>query len=101
MRSSVKVVPLEQVGAQALAVIVGELVNRKVPASLLGLESATQGELSRLIDSGDFIGEADQVAVAYPKRGARRLILVGLGKHEEVTRGAVRRAAAIGTRKAV
>lgn len=101
MRSSVKVVSLERVSGPALAVVVGELANRKVPTSLLGVDSNCHGELSRLIECGDFTGKTDQVAVVYPPRGVKRVILVGLGAHEEVTRGAVRRAAAVAARKAV
>ncbi len=101
MKSSVKVVPLERTSAPMLAVAVGELTNGKVPSSLLGLDSATGGELARLIASGDFTGKRDQVSLIYPKQGAKRLLLVGLGTQAEITRGAIRRGAAIAARKAL
>ena len=90
MNSSVKVVPLDRVAAPLLAVAVGELSNGKVPSSLLGLDANASGELSRLVASGDFTGKRDQQAVVYPKKGAKRLLLVGLGPPAEITRGAVR-----------
>ena len=101
MNSSVKVVPLDRVAPPLFAVAVGELSNGKVPSSLLGLDANTGGELARLIDSGDFTGKRDQVTVIYPKKGAKRLVLVGLGPPAEITRGAVRRGAAVAGRKAL
>ena len=101
MKSSVKVVPLERVGAPLLAVAVGQLNNRKLPSSLLGLDANADGELSRMIASGDFTGERDQTAAVYPRKGAKRIVLVGLGKHEEITRGAIRRSAAVAGRRAL
>ncbi len=101
MNSSVKVVPLERVTAPLLAVAVGELGNGKLPSSLLGLDVNTGGELSRLVTSGDFIGKRDETAVIYPKKGAKRVLLVGIGKPAEVTRGAVRRGAAVAARRAI
>jgi leucyl aminopeptidase len=101
VNSSVKVVPLERVAAPMLAVAVGELRNGKLPSSLLGLDANTGGELSRLLESGDFTGKRDETAAVYPKKGAKRVMLVGLGKAAEVTRGAVRRGAAVAARQAV
>ena len=100
MNSSVKVVPLERVAAPVLAVIVGELSSKKLPSSLLALDSVTGGVLSRLISMGDFSGKRDQVAVAYPEKKPKRVLMVGLGAQVEMTRGAVRRAAAVAARKA-
>lgn len=100
MKSSVKVVPLERVTGPLLAVALGELPNQKLPSSLLGLDANADGELSRLIKAGDFTGKLDEMAMLYPRRGVERLLLVGLGKHEEITRGAVRRAAATAARRA-
>lgn len=101
MKSSVKVVPLDRVTSPLLAVALGESPIRKVPSSLLGLDSNADGELGRLISSEDFKGTADQTALVYPPKGAKRLLLVGLGKPEEITRGAVRRAAAVAARRAL
>ena len=99
MESSVKVVPLERVSGPLLAVAVGQL-NTKLPSSLLGLDVAADGALSRLFAHNDFTGARDQTAVVYPKRGVERVLLVGLGPDSQITRGEIRRAAAIAGRKA-
>ncbi|MSR07439.1 MAG: leucyl aminopeptidase [Gemmatimonadetes bacterium] len=103
MKSDVRVVPLERIAAPFLAIALGtsNTTNGKVPSSLLGLESHLQGALGRVLDSGDFKGERDETAVVYPAKGPKRVMLVGLGKGEEFTRGALRRAASIAARKAV
>lgn len=101
MNSSVKVVPLDRVTSPLLAVAVGELSTGKVPSSLLGLDSAASGGVSRLIESGDFTGKRDQTALIYPEKRLQRVLLVGLGKPAEVTRGAIRRGAAVAARRAV
>jgi leucyl aminopeptidase len=54
-----------------------------------------------MLAAGDFTGKPDEVAVMYPSKGAKRVLLVGLAKSEEITRGAVRRSAAIAARRAV
>lgn len=96
-----KVVPLDRFTGPVLAIALGERAIRKVPPSLLALDRNTDGEFSRLLDAGDFEGRADQIAVLYPRKGVARLILIGLGKPAEITRGAVRRAAAVAARKSV
>ncbi len=101
MKSSVKVVPLERVRAPLLAVALGEMKSKEVPRSLAQLDAGLGGELSRVIAAGDFSGKPDEVALLYPSKGAERVLLVGLAKSEEITRGAVRRSAAIAARKAV
>jgi leucyl aminopeptidase len=95
----VKVVPLERVPAPLLAVAVGA-VNGKVPTSLLALDDHVGGSLERAIASGDFTGERDQTELFYAARNPRRVLLVGLGRLAEMTRGAARRAAAVAGRKA-
>jgi leucyl aminopeptidase len=101
VKSSIKVVPLEQVKAPLLALAVGEILNGKLPSSLLRLDATMEGELSRVIEAGDFSGKPDETALLYPRKGARRVMLVGLAKTPEITRGAVRRSAAIAARKAI
>lgn len=101
MNSSVKVVPLERVATPLLAVAVEEITNEKVPSALLGLDSAADGAIGRLIARGDFTAKRDQVAVLYPAKRPERILLIGLGRPGEITRGAIRRAAAIAGRRAV
>jgi leucyl aminopeptidase len=100
VKSSVRVVPLERVRAPLLAVALGELSNNKIPSSLLSLDANLGGELARMLAAGDFAGKPDEVAMLYPSKGAKRVLLVGLAKSEEITRGAVRRSAAIAARRA-
>jgi leucyl aminopeptidase len=92
---------LERVSSPLLAVAVGDITNGKVPTSLLGLDANTNHALSRVIASRDFDGKRDQVAVVYPVKRPERVVLVGMGPHGEITRGAVRRAAAVAARRAL
>ena len=100
MNSTVKVVPLERVPTPLLAVLVGAL-NGKVPTSLLALDDLLGGAMGRAAEHGDFTGERDTVHVFYAPRGPRRVMLVGLGKLIEMSRGAVRRGAAVAARRAL
>ncbi|MBI3982751.1 MAG: leucyl aminopeptidase [Gemmatimonadetes bacterium] len=99
MNTSVKVVPLDRVPAPLLAVAVGAL-NGKVPTSLLSLDDHLGGALGRAISSGDFTGERDATLLFYAAKNPRRVLMVGLGRLAEMTRGAARRAAAVAGRKA-
>ena len=100
MNSDVKAVPLERVTAPVLAVALGsQIVDGKVPSSLLPLDSQLQGAISRILESGDFRGERDEYAAIYPAKGPKRVLLIGLGKPADITRTSLRRAAAIAARK--
>src|SRR5579864_4134347 len=102
MNSDVKVVPLERITAPVLAVAFGsQIVDGKVPSSLLGLDAQLQGAIGRVLESGDFKGEKDDLTVLYPAKGPKRVILVGLGKPADISRQAVRRAAAVAARKTI
>ncbi len=70
-----------------------------MPASLVGLDAATGGALGRVFDAGDFAGKKDETALLYPAGPAARVLLVGLGKPDELTRGALRRAAALAAKR--
>jgi leucyl aminopeptidase len=78
----------------AVAVVRGSL-----PASLTELDRATDGALQRLASSGDFGGKRDETALMYPPGPAARILLVGMGKADEVTRGAIRRAASVAAKR--
>ncbi len=100
MNSSVKVASLERIASPFLAIAVGELASRKVPNSLLRLNAQLGGVIARLLKSGDFTGKRDEVSVLYPGRRSQRVVLVGMGPQGEITRGAIRRAAAVAARQA-
>jgi len=99
VNSSVKVAPIDKVPTPLLAVAVGSL-NGKLPTSLLALDEALEGMLQRAVSQGDLTGERDSVQTFYAPRGPKRVLVVGLGKATEITRGAVRRAAAVAAKTA-
>ena len=72
----------------------------KLPQSLDALDRETGGALARVLSSGDFVGKKDEVAVVYPTGPAARVLLVGLGKADEIDRARIRRAAAIAAKRA-
>ena len=76
------------------------LTRGPLPASLAALDEQTGGAIGRVLSSGDFTGKRDETAVLYPSGPAARVLLIGLGKAEEVDRGAIRRAAAIAAKRA-
>ena len=71
-----------------------------LPASLESVDKAAGGALNRVLASGDFTGKKDETAVIYPSGPASRVLLVGLGKPDEVDRGAIRRAASVAAKRA-
>jgi leucyl aminopeptidase len=78
----------------AIAVVRGGL-----PSSLAELDRAAGGALQRLSSAGDFNGKRDETALLYPPGSAARILLVGMGKGEEVSRSAIRRAASVAAKR--
>jgi len=70
-----------------------------LPASLADLDAQTGGAIGRLYASGDFGGKKDEQALLHPGGPAARVLLLGLGKLEELGRTGIRRAAAAATKK--
>src|SRR3989441_8877060 len=97
--SGVVSTPLAQLDTPLLAVAVAQ--GGAVPDSLAELDRAAGGVVARAITSGDFKGKRDETALLYPGGAkAERVLLVGLGKPGEVTRNAIRRAAAVAGKRA-
>jgi leucyl aminopeptidase len=71
-----------------------------MPPSLAALDQAAGGALARFYDSGDFSGKRDETTLLYPGGHAPRIVLVGVGKGEEVGVSAIRRAAAVAAKRA-
>ncbi|MGH7507924.1 MAG: leucyl aminopeptidase [Gemmatimonadales bacterium] len=71
-----------------------------LPSSLAALDKQTGGAIGRVLAAGDFTGKKDETAVLYPPGPASRVLLVGLGKPDEVDRAAIRRAAAVAAKRA-
>ena len=78
----------------AIAVVRGGL-----PSSLAELDRLAGGALQRLSSAGDFNGKRDETALLYPPGSAERILLVGMGKGEEVSRSAIRRAASVAAKR--
>jgi leucyl aminopeptidase len=71
-----------------------------LPPSLAALDQQAGGALGRLYGSGDFAGKKDELAVVYPAGPANRVLLIGLGKPEDMSRTVLRRAAAAAGKRA-
>jgi leucyl aminopeptidase len=71
-----------------------------LPPSLAALDQAAGGALGRLFAAGDFTGKKDETALVYPPGPAARVLLVGLGKPEEISRASIRRAASAAAKRA-
>ena len=75
------------------------LVRGGLPASLAALDTAAGGALGRLFAAGDFTGKRDETALLYPPGAAGRILLIGMGKADEISRGSLRRAAGTAARR--
>src|SRR5881409_965243 len=99
MTSGVASAPLSQVETPLLAVALAQ--GSVVPGSLAELDRAAGGVVARAITSGDFKGKRDETTLLYPGSAKpARVLLVGLGKPGDVTRNAIRRAAAVAAKRA-
>jgi leucyl aminopeptidase len=91
------VAPGEEAG-DILAVAVAE-PGDELPPTARRLDERTGGRLSRLIEQGEFEGEAGEACVVHLDDG-RRLAVAGLGEPERIDADAVRTAAAAVARRA-
>ncbi len=84
-----------------LLVVAVPKLGKALPASLAGLDAHTGGLLAPLFTAGEFTGARDEFVLVHVAGGpARKVALVGMGRAEDVGRTSVRRAAAVGARKA-
>ena len=98
MKSTVTAQPLAQVETPLLAIAVPQ--GTSLLASLVDLDRAAGGALARALGTGDYKGKRDETLVVYADGKAQRILLVGVGKAGEITRSALRRAAAVGAKRA-
>ncbi|HSD32314.1 MAG TPA: leucyl aminopeptidase [Gemmatimonadales bacterium] len=98
MNSTLTAQPFSEIDTPLLAVAVATAAT--LPAALAPLDQATGGALGRALANGDFKGKRDETLLAYGTGKARRVLLVGMGKANEVTTSAVRRAAAVAAKRA-
>jgi len=87
-------------GTVATPLLIVAVPQGAMPASLAALDGAAGGALARLYASGDFAGKKDQVASVYPAGPAARILLVGAGAADSASLRTVRRAAAVGGKRA-
>ena len=86
-------------GGYETPLLVVALGRGNLPPSLAALDQAAGGAINRVLASGDFSGKKDETAIIYPSGPTSRVLLVGLGKSEEVDRSAIRRAAAVAAKR--
>jgi leucyl aminopeptidase len=65
-----------------------------------GSSSAIDPGVERAVATGDYKGKKDETLLVYGNGRAQRILLVGIGKTNEITRTAIRRAAAIAAKRA-
>ena len=99
MNVSVVTSALDAVETPLLAVAVPKQ-GKALPAPLAALDAAAGRLLGPLFTGGEFSGARDEVAVVHTTgMPAHRVMLVGMGKAEDVTRSSLRRAAAVAARR--
>jgi leucyl aminopeptidase len=85
------------------AILVELFEGNPVPAGGTGsVDKALNGALSELLRANDFRGKLNEVAVLYSRGAlpAPRVVLIGLGKVEDLSMDRIREASATGARKA-
>jgi leucyl aminopeptidase len=97
VKSTIAAKPLAQVETPLLAVAVPQ--GTTLPASLADLDRAAGGVVARAFASGDYKGKRDEALLLYGSGKAQRILLVGVGKPGDVTRNALRRAAAVAAKR--
>lgn len=76
--------------------------NDEFDAATQSIDEALNGHLRELVESGEFTGKPGGTVVLYPRGAmpAKRVIVTGLGKVDDPGVESVRRAAAVGVKKA-
>jgi leucyl aminopeptidase len=80
--------------------VLGVLSKQKLSAPAEAVDKASDGFLGRLVKQGDMDGDLGQTLMLYqvPGINAERVLLVGCGKHRELTPAAYRKIVAAATR---
>ncbi len=85
---------------EADVTVVGFYEGSGLEGSAAELDGASGGMLKRAMESGDFKGELNEALLLYTLQGpAPRILLVGLGKRDELTAERIRCAAATAARR--
>ena len=101
MQISVVTGGIQEQVAQAIVVNLFEGADRPGGATA-AVDQVLGGQIQAIIDSGDFRGKRNDVMVLYTngKLPAKRIILVGLGMPEDLSRDVIRQAAGSAAKKA-
>jgi leucyl aminopeptidase len=89
-----------KLGSVSTPLLIVAVPQGAMPASLAPLDGAADGALARMYASGDFAGKKDQVASVYPTGAVARMLLVGAGAADKASGRTIRRAAAVGGKRA-
>ena len=83
MKTRVQVARPDKVKTDAL--ILFTFPGKKVPPSLVPVDRAYQGQIYRLLKSGDFSGKEEEIVILYPPPAApaKRLVIAGLGEKKK------------------
>jgi leucyl aminopeptidase len=85
---------------EADVTVIGFYEGSGLEGSAAELDGASGGMLKRAMESGDFKGELNEALLLYTLQGpAPRILLVGLGKRDELTAERIRSAAATAARR--
>ena len=101
MRIEVVTGAIQTQKAQAIVVNVFEDIE-KLGGATAAVDGVLGGQISALIESGDFRGKRNEIAVLYPNGAlpAKRVIVAGLGKQEQFTPDVIRQVAGSAAKKA-
>jgi leucyl aminopeptidase len=102
MKIEARIHDITQQPAPALAVGLFKDEPIEAQTTAQALDQALAGQLTMLLDEGDFRARSHDILVHYPtpSQPIRRLILVGLGKRGDLTKETLREASALAAKKA-
>lgn len=88
--------------SNADTLILGVFQEANLSSEIENINIALGRAITELVEAGDFNAKTGQVAVVFPRGAiiAKRVLLVGLGKKDELNLEIIRRAAAYGLKKA-
>lgn len=85
---------------RAEAVVVNLFQGARPGGATAAVDAELGGLIGRIVDSGDFTGEKNRTLLLYPDAlAARRVLLVGLGRHEDFDLETARQAAGTAARR--
>ena len=93
MKIQVKKGAIEKTAAEAIILTIFQ-EEKKLPAAVEVIDARSGGLISEVINSGDITGKLSQISVIYTKGKipAKRILLVGLGKRNEIDLEKIREA---------